>query len=314
MKCNPLNKKLWIKLFVNITVIFAVFVIILAVANSTLLESYYISKEKRLLIEKSATLSSLDVDDSNDVKNKISEISDKYNFDIEIYEKNGKILYTTKGSQVMDFIHSGFNKPNFAMSHEDFETIKRTQTKDGAIIERAISKLSHQEFLLCKREVDGAIIELRTHTTIMENSAVIASEFITIIAVICLALSIIWILVFVKKFTKPITEMSRITEEMSELNFSKRVCINSYDEIGQLGVSINNLSEKLDTSLKSLREANEKLADEIELERRLDVMRKAFVANVSHELKTPLSVISGYAEGLKLNVNSESKNKYCDFR
>lgn len=307
-----MNKKLWIRLFINVAVIFAVFVIILAIANSALLTGYFTAKEERLLIENSAALASVDINDTNEVTDKINEISDKYNFDIEIYEKNGNILYTTIGTQMMDYIHSGFDRPGFSMNHEEMETVKQSVTDDGAVIETAVSRFNRKEYLLCKRETNGVITELRIQTDILENSAEVASEFIIIIAFICLLLSLVWVFIFAKKFAAPITEMSDITEKMSELDFTRKVNVRSSDEIGQLGSSINNLSDKLDSALCELRSANERLTDEIELERRLDVMRKAFVANVSHELKTPLSVISGYAEGLKLNVNSASKDNYCD--
>lgn len=307
-----MNKKLWIKLFINVTVIFAVFVIILGIANSALLTGYYTYKQEHLLIENSKTLANLDIQDTSAVTDKITDICDKHNFDIEIYEKDGKILYTTVGSQMMDYIHAGFDRPGFSMNHEQMETLKSSVKNDGTVIETAVSRFNKKEYLLCKKEVDGIITELRIQTDILENSAEVASEFITIIAVICLALSLIWVFVFARRFSKPITEMSTITEKMSELDFTRKVNVKTQDEIGQLGSSINNLSDKLDSALCDLRTANARLTDEIELERRLDVMRRAFVANVSHELKTPLAIISGYAEGLRLNVNSDSKDAYCD--
>ncbi len=307
-----MSKKLWIKLFISVAAIFAVFVIILSVANSSLLTGYFTLKQEQLLIENSKALSGVDIDDTDAVTDKINELCDKHNFDIEIYEKGGKILYTTIGTQMMDYIHAGFDRPGFAMNHEQMETLKSSVKDDGTIIETAVSRFNKKEYLLCKKEADGIITELRIQTDILENSAEVASEFITIIALVCLALSLVWIFVFARKFSKPITEMSIITEKMSELDFTRKVNVKSEDEIGQLGSSINNLSDKLDTALCELRSANAKLTDEIELERRLDVMRRAFVANVSHELKTPLAIISGYAEGLKLNVNSASKDSYCD--
>ncbi len=312
MKCKVLTSKLWVKLFINIAAIFAVFVIIIALANSALLTGYFTLKEERILVDKSALLTKVNLSDSDEVTDKINEITDKYNFDVEIYQTNGQILYTTIGSQMMDFIHSGFDRPGFAMNHEDMETLKRSVKADGAIVEQAISRLSGKKYLLCKRESGGVITELRIQTDILENSAEVASEFISLIALICLLASLVWIFIFSRKFSKPIAEMSRITENMSELDFTNKVNLDSNDEIGQLANSINNLSDKLDISLEELRRTNAQLMDEIELEHRLDVMRKAFVANVSHELKTPLSIISGYAEGLKLNVNSASKDSYCD--
>ena len=132
------------------------------------------------------------------------------------------------------------------------------------------------------------------------------------VSVICFLLSIIWVLIFARQFSRPIAEMNEITEDMAKLNFNRKLKIDRQDEIGQLASSVNALSESLNTALTELTETNAKLRDDIEEERRLDAMRRGFVANVSHELKTPIAIISGYAEGLKLNINEESKEEYCN--
>lgn len=307
-----MKKRLWLKLFINVAVIFAIFVIVIALANSTLLSRYFLIKEEKLLLEKSKELSSVDFGNEDAVLEKINLLADDYNFDIEIYEKNGKILYTTARTQMMDFIQSGLPRPDFSMNRAPYEVTESHTSDDGAVIEKAVSRPEKTEYLICKRESGGVVSELRIQTDILNNSAYIAGEFITIIAAVCLLLSLVWIFFFSKRFTKPIAKMSAVTEKMSELNFSESVPVSGEDEIAQLGNSINDMSLKLYSALDQLNRANEKLTNEIELERRLDVMRRAFVANVSHELKTPLSIISGYAEGLKLNVNNESRDSYCD--
>jgi signal transduction histidine kinase len=107
------------------------------------------------------------------------------------------------------------------------------------------------------------------------------------------------ILIFSKKITKPIIEMSNVAEGISNLEFDKRVNFKSYDELGKLGESINKISEKLCASINELK-------DDVE-------RRKQLVRNMSHELKTPIGIIKGYAEGLKYGVadDKEKMNKYC---
>ncbi len=307
-----MKKKLWVKLFISVAVIFAAFVVIIAIANSALLSHYFTLKEEQLLILASKEMADTDISDKESVTARMTEINKEYNFDIEIYEPGGRIIYTTIGTQMMDFLHSGFDRPDISMNHEPLEVKKQKIRDDGLTLETAVSKFRGEEFLLCKREANGVITEIRIGTELLHNSAEVASEFITIIAFICLGISLVWVFFFAKRFTAPISEMSEITESMAKLDFSRRVTAQRSDEIGQLADSVNGLSDKLDEALSSLRSANSRLTDEIEAERRLDVMRRAFVANVSHELKTPLSIISGYAEGLKFNVNSSSKDYYCD--
>ena len=97
---------------------------------------------------------------------------------------------------------------------------------------------------------------------------------------------------------------------MIELDFSTKCEIKTKDEIGELGNVLNFLSDKLDTTLSELKESNEKLKEDIEKERELEFMRKEFVAGVSHELKTPITLISGYAEALKDNVAKEQDKDF----
>ena len=86
---------------------------------------------------------------------------------------------------------------------------------------------------------------------------------------------------------------------MSNMDFSVTCSTNREDEIGSLAKSLNFLSNNLQTALLDLQKKNKKLEEDIEKERELENMRKGFVDNVSHELKTPIGIIEGYAEGLK---------------
>ena len=311
MRFKQLKNKLWFNIFIRIAAIFAVFVLVLSLSNVSFLVSFFSAKEKNSLREQLYTVSRLDFSDTAEVINTLSEINEKYNFDVEIYNSSGRILYTTHGSQMMDYF--SLQNDKFIMTHEEMVPIKTEQLSDGIIFQTAVRKFDQTEYLLCSKKISDTIYaEVRVQMQLISNSAAIANEFIIIISVICFITSIIWVLVFARQFSRPITEMNEITRDMSKLNFGRKLSITRSDEIGQLAGSINELSSSLNTALADLKETNAKLRSEIELERQLDVMRRGFVANVSHELKTPISIISGYAEGLKLNVNAESKEEYCN--
>lgn len=119
-------------------------------------------------------------------------------------------------------------------------------------------------------------------------------------------------LLFSKIISKPLIEMNRIAAKMADLDFSEECSVESRDEMGSLAVSLNRLSQNLGTSLRELRAANEQLQQDIEKERNLEKMRKEFVSAVSHEFKTPLGIIKGFAEGLKDHVAEEKKDYYID--
>ena len=101
---------------------------------------------------------------------------------------------------------------------------------------------------------------------------------------------------------------------MSQLKFENRYTGKRKDEIGELGRSINTLSDKLETTISELKSANIELEKDIKKKTEAEEMRREFLSNVSHELKTPIALIQGYAEGLAENVNDdeESRQFYCD--
>ncbi len=116
-----------------------------------------------------------------------------------------------------------------------------------------------------------------------------------------------------KKITEPINSLANLSERMSKLDFSARYTGSNEDELGVLGRSMNSLSERLETTIAELKTANNELQSDIENKRLIDQKRQEFVANVSHELKTPIALIQGYAEGLQdgLCEDPESRDYYC---
>ncbi len=120
-------------------------------------------------------------------------------------------------------------------------------------------------------------------------------------------------LIYSKMIAKPLVKINKVATQMANLNFSEKCEVESQDEIGNVAVSLNFLSENLDNALNSLKQANVKLEEDIEKERKLEKMRREFVAAVSHELKTPISLIDGYAVGLKDNIfEGEDRDYYLD--
>ncbi len=147
---------------------------------------------------------------------------------------------------------------------------------------------------------------------IKEASEVI-SEFFIYLFIGLIIISIILSLIYSNLISKPLVNLTHAANKISKMNFTEVCEIEREDEIGSLAKSLNFLSKNLQAALLDLQSKNKKLEDDIEKERQLEDMRKDFISNVSHELKTPIGIIEGYAEGLKDGiVSGEDANLYLE--
>lgn len=99
---------------------------------------------------------------------------------------------------------------------------------------------------------------------------------------------------------------------MARLDFSVKSPIIRNDEFGSLARSLNTMAEKLDVTLRELQQANEQLRSEMDHKQRMELIQKEFVSNASHELKTPLSIVKSFAEGLRDGVGENKRERYIE--
>lgn len=148
----------------------------------------------------------------------------------------------------------------------------------------------------------------------IKEFAKISNRLIMHIGLVGLLAGVIVIIIFASSFTRPIKDMARVANRMAALDFDAKVKVDRTDELGVLGHAMNELSEKLETTISELKRANAELQRDIQKKEEIDEMRKDFLSHVSHELKTPIALIQGYAEGLQDNINEdqESRDFYCE--
>lgn len=158
------------------------------------------------------------------------------------------------------------------------------------------------------KEVIFAITSLQP----VNEAMYVLKDFYLYAFIVGLLLIVIVSFYYSKVITKPLLKMNSVTNQLAQLNFNEKIMIHSEDEIGELSKSINSLSEKLASTIANLQQANEKLIEDIEKEKQLEQIRKEFISGVSHELKTPLSIVQSYAEGLKDGLNIEKNGYYAE--
>lgn len=161
---------------------------------------------------------------------------------------------------------------------------------------------------------DGSLIAIRSSVVRFDESIHATMKLYIMVGMVAIALGCVAMFLVSKIYVKPIHEMAEVAKRMSQLDFDAKVKNSSSDEIGELGNSINSMSMELESTISELKTANAKLKKDIEEKTQIDEMRKEFLDHVSHELKTPIALIQGYAEGLKENISDdvESRNFYCE--
>ena len=161
---------------------------------------------------------------------------------------------------------------------------------------------------------NGNLFLLRCPLESIRESVNLANRFLAYVGFGAAIVSAVIVLIISGKITKPIKELTEISERMIHLDFEAKYTGKSKTEIALLGQNINELSCTLEQTISELKSANNELQRDIEKKNKIDEMRKEFLSNVSHELKTPIALIQGYAEGLKEGISDdeESRDFYCE--
>lgn len=160
----------------------------------------------------------------------------------------------------------------------------------------------------------GNAFILRSPLESIRESVSISNKFLLYITLGTGLIGAIFVWFFTKRITNPILELSTLSERMANLDFEAKYRSGGENEIGFLGANFNTMSERLETAISELKNANYTLRKDIEKKEKIETMRTEFIGNVSHELKTPIALIQGYAEGLKEGVSEdpESRAFYCE--
>lgn len=140
----------------------------------------------------------------------------------------------------------------------------------------------------------------------------ILKKYFVYLTPVIIMLTIILSLIYSRIVTRPLVTLNRAAARLAKLDFTMEPEIHSKDEFGELSRNLNALSQNLDTTLKELTNMNVKLQVEMEEKRRSEQLRKELIANISHELKTPLGIVKGFAEGLQDGVASDKKDRYLN--
>lgn len=161
---------------------------------------------------------------------------------------------------------------------------------------------------------NGLNILLQLSLSDTGEATAIANRFLLISSSIMLLITAVAIVLISRYFTRPISRLSTMAQNMADLNFNERYTAYGHDELAELGNSLNTVSQTMESTFSELKTANARLLGDMERVEQQNEARRSFISNVSHELKTPIALIQSYAEGLQENVaeSEEQRRFYCD--
>lgn len=184
---------------------------------------------------------------------------------------------------------------------------------DTYVICKMLDPILESNYLDLFARYDDNIIYIRLNLENITDIVETTNTLLIYISFLAMFEGCILMIIVSNRFTKPILNLSKIANNMASLKFDEKYLENREDEIGLLGTSINFLSQNLQDTIQNLEKANHQLEEDLKEKEKIDEMRKSFISDVSHELKTPIALIQGYAEGLKFSVaDEESRGFYCD--
>ncbi len=306
-KKGVIFKSVRMKLFVTLSGVIAFIIALLIIMNSLVLETFYIMSKINTVKEEYLSINDMFNKNSADTIEQIKRDAIANNFDILIQNEAYMVIFSSSDDFTNILNQNADIGVKFKFWNKGEQRI--IYTSENFSIKKVYS--NGLNCILLNGELDnGYKIFIQIPIAAIEESVRISNNLLLIIGAISIIIAGIAASLVSKKFTKPILELNLIANKMSKLDFSQKYELtNSQDEINELGNSINTMSEKLESTIKQLRDTNTELEKDIEEKSKIDEMRKQFISDVSHELKTPIALIQGYAEGLVENVNADEESK-----
>ena len=284
--------------------------------NNTLLERYYISNKTKVIT--SAYESVNDAMNSGDITSdsfniELMRICERYNIDVIVADENSNIVKSSSPDYF--YLQQKLWANMLGFTEENGEPTVLVE-KDEYVLQIDTDARNDTDYMEMFGFLDnGNVFMIRSALEGIKDSVKISNSFMTYVALGVLAIGSVLSYFFANRFTKHISELTEISNRMKELDFDAKYTSKHKNELDLLGENINELSETLEKTISELKTANLELKNDIELKEKTDQMRREFLSNVSHELKTPIALIQGYAEGLQDGIADGDPNSqafYCD--
>ena len=301
-------KSVRFKLFFIMCVVILIIVLFLILINSIVLETFYIYSKTATIKQVYQKVNNYYASENPNInlETELKKIAYKNNFDILIKTDTNLIIFTSD----KEFLSSTYILKDInEITRENINT--QNDKKNNLNIKITTDETNNINYMFLTGILDnGYVLYIRMPISPIKESVKISNTLLLMIGGVTLAVAGVVASFISKKFTNPILQLNDIANKMAKLDFSQKYRVtDTEDEINELGRSINTMSDKLETTIKQLQKSNIELEKDIEEKSKIDDMRKQFISDVSHELKTPIALIQGYAEGLIENVSTDEESR-----
>lgn len=281
------------KIFIGAVLFIILNIIINLLIVKVSINDIYLALEKKELKSVYSNISK--TNDSNNITDIIYDANNN-GIKVKIIDSNLNIMYTI----FSDTINNNFTNLDLIL----LNSLKNSKSK--IIVLDNYKKNGYDLHLVGK--INGGYAIISTSIESIKKDAKTTMIVIFLTSLISLLILLAFSYFISKLFSKKINEIKEVTDDIAALKFNKKINVNQNDELGDLFNNVNIMSKRLEDNIKELNKANIKLKEDLIEKEKQENARKKLIANISHEFKTPLTIISGYSQ-LMLSEAKDEENK-----
>ena len=320
------SKSLRMRLFVLVNITVFVVIGICIMLNALVFKNYYIEKKKDIVFNRFEEIEKLlheENSDSRTLRVEMEKLCVKADIQAIIFDDNRELVYTSIPQNALRFKKKEPFDIKFEGNAVSIPNGSRGDGRDGReVLETGesyslsmykIPSLGTQVIELDALTKGNYFVIIQSSLAPISESVLFSNRFLLLIGLVVWIIASVIVTLLSNKLVKPLRRLSEIATRMANMDFSHKYEGNTFDEVGVLGESMNTMSENLEKTISNLKTANVALLQDIDKKEKIDKQRNEFMSNVSHELKTPISIIEAYAEGLtEMELDENERKYYCD--